>query len=215
MRPQVISSIPYRDLWGGDGVSREQLEQLIATMDWRDIVTTAAGMSAIGWRNGIEDGDHIPIIESFVLDLPIYGQTLVGKLRSDLSQVLFTDESLLAVLRLGVAGAATTNALSNQEFRDRFVRAVTMANELVHRELDPPQRTGSPEDLMASEIRSKASIFDNPHVLLARTSAFFEWARNTNRAQTPDELPLETDFGALTGLTPMEFAAGAYSMLGR
>ncbi len=215
MRPQVICSIPFRDIWGGDGVTQEQLEQMIAAMDWRDVVTTAGGISAIAWRTGIEDDTHIPIIESFVGDLPIYGQPLIMKLRSDLSQVLLTDESLLAVLRLAVVGGAMTDALTNSEFRDRFVRAVTMANELIHRELDPPHRTGSPEDLMASEIRSKASIFDNPHVLLARTAAFLDWAKDANRPQTPDELPIESDFRAFTGLTPMEYAAGAYSMLGR
>ena len=213
MRPQVISSIPYSDIWGGEP-TRAELEELTARMDWHDVVTTTAGIAAIGWQHGIEDDDHARIIESFVGDQPLYGQSLILKLRADNSQVLFTDESLLAVLRLAVVSEGSAS-LIQRELRDQITRAVLMANELIHLEINPPQRTGTPADLMASEIRSKTSILENPHVLLARTAAFFDWCKDPSRRRSPNELPVEGDFRRLTGLTPKEYAAGAYAVLSR
>jgi hypothetical protein len=213
MRPQVISSIPYSDIWGGEP-TRAELEALIANVDWRDVVTTIAGIAAIGWQYGIEDADHMGVIESFVGDQPLYGQPLISKLRADHSQVLFTDESLLAVLRLAVVSGGSSSRMQ-RELRDLITRAVLMANQLIHDEISPAQRTGSPADLMASEIRSKTSILENPHVLLARTAAFFDWCKDSGRPRTPNELPVESDFGKMTGLTPREYAAGAYAVLSR
>jgi hypothetical protein len=213
MRPQVISSIPYSDIWGGEP-SRAELEALIAKMDWRDVVTTIAGIAAIGWQQGIEDVDHIAVVESFVRDQPLYGASLISKLRADQSQVLFTDESLLAVLRLAIVSQGSSSRMQ-RELRDQITRAVLMANQLIHHEINPAQRTGSPADLMASEIRSKTSILENPHVLLARTAAFFDWCKNRGRSRSPNELPVESDFRELTGLKPREYAAGAYAALSR
>jgi len=102
-----------------------------------------------------------------------------------------------------------------RELRDLITRAVLMANELIHDEINPPRRTGSPADLMASEIRSKTSILENPHVLLARTAAFFEWCKDSSRTRSANELPVESDFHEMTGLTPEEYAAGAYAVLSR
>jgi hypothetical protein len=59
LRPQVIASIAYRDIWGG-AASRAELEELLGTVDWRDVVTTAAGIAAISWQHGIEDAEHKP-----------------------------------------------------------------------------------------------------------------------------------------------------------
>ena len=50
-----------------------------------------------------------------------------------------------------------------------------MTNELIHAEIEPLERTGTPQDLLASELRSRTTTLENPHVLLARTAAFFEW----------------------------------------
>jgi hypothetical protein len=213
MRPQVISSIPYSDIWGGEP-TRAELEELIAKADWRDVVTTIAGIAAIGWQHGIEDDAHARTVESFVGDQPLYGRSLILKLRADNSQVLFTDESLLTVLRLAVVSEGSSS-LMQRDLRDLITRAVLMANELIHDEINPAQRTGSPADLMASEIRSKTSILENPHVLLARTAAFFEWYKDSSRIRSANELPVETDFREMTGLTPEEYAAGAYALLSR
>ena len=150
-------------------------------MDWRDVVTTSGGISSIAWMRGIEDADHASIVESFIRDQPLYGQSVILKLRADDSNVLFTDESLLAILRLAVVAATKSAQLTNREFRDIFTRAVLMANQLIHVEINPPVRTGGPQDLMASEVRSKSSILENPHVLLARTAAFFEWSKRPRR----------------------------------
>jgi hypothetical protein len=212
-RPQVISSIPYSDIWCG-APTRAELEELIAKADWRDVVTTIAGVAAIGRQYGIEDDAHARTVESFIADQPLYGQSLILKLRADNSQVLFTDESLLAVLRLAVVSHGSSS-LMQRELRDLITRAVLMANELIHDEINPPHRTGSPADLMASEIRSNTSILDNPHVLLARTAAFFEWCKDSGRIRSANELPVESDFHEMTGLTPEEYAAGAYAVLSR
>jgi hypothetical protein len=213
LRPQVIASIPYRDVWGGTA-SRAELEELLGTVDWRDVVTTAGGIAAISWQHGIEDAEHRRLIESFVADLPIYGHTLIITLRADDSRVLFTEESLLSVLRLAIVASGVT-ALDSRTFRDKFLRAVLMANELIHAEIEPLERTGTPQDLLASELRSRTTTLENPHVLLARTAAFFEWARSLKATISTNHLPAEDDLKAFTGLTPPEYAAGAYSLLSR
>lgn len=213
-RQHVISSIPYKDIWGSDP-TRPELEAIIAEMDWRDVVTTSSGLSAPSWQHGIQDADYKAFITSFVQDLPIYGPILAHRVESDVSSVLFTDESILSVLRLAVVIGGTKPHTSN-ELRDLFVRAALMTNQLIHDELDPAVRTGTSEDLLASELRSRTLNLEPLNTLLARTASFFEWAAQSPEARSSaNYLPVEDDLKRFTGLSPSEYTAGAYQMLAR
>jgi hypothetical protein len=212
-RPKVILAITYTDIFGGDSPTRSDLAEVVSRMNWRDAATASSGLSAITWQHGIEDPEHQAMIESFVKDLP-YGPALVVRLRSDQSRVLFTRESLLAVLRAAVVGRSNaTNSLL--EHMDFFTKANLIASELIHTEIDPPNRTNTSADLLGIELRSNIQKLENPHDLLARTSALFHWSRTPVAQASHNALALETDLAAFTGLTPIEFAAGAYSVLAR
>jgi hypothetical protein len=134
-------------------------------MNWRDAVTGSAGFSAITWQHGVEDPDHRPTIESFVANLA-YGPAIIMRLRADASRVLFTRESLLAVLRIAVIEESTA-VTSLLEYMDYFTKANLMANELIHNEINPPEHTGTSADLLRTELRSYVLKLENPHDLLA------------------------------------------------
>lgn len=131
-------------------------------------------------------------------------------------RILFTRETLLALLRTAVVEGSAAVPDSDAAFADSFVRAALAANQFIYDELIPPNVTMGSRDLIASELRSTIMNTYNVHILIGRTEAFFAWAQSTRAKEDPDYLPLDDDLRRFTGgLDHIEFAAGAYAVLSR
>ncbi|MGA3037429.1 MAG: hypothetical protein ABSE64_08060 [Vulcanimicrobiaceae bacterium] len=198
----------------GDAPTREALQELIGQLPWTYVVMLSAGISAISWQFGVEDPQHqAQLVKEFTSQL-LYGPALLRRLQSDSKALLFTRESLFAVLKLAVVGGSDGSADPSQA-SDIFTKAILMANELLGEEISPVEFTRGPTDLLATELRSRPLQLENPHDLIARTNAFLEWSRSADAIASNNYLPIDVDFQRFTQLTPLEYMAAAYALLSR
>ncbi len=215
MADVLITPILYSDICGTKP-SIGDLIEIVRTPEWRLVPSRCIGIAALSWQHGIEDPEHqYRLFRDFGVRL-LYGAALDSRLRKNSQQRLYTRESLLAVLRIAVVNKTDPGTiLSDLEFADVFHKAVLMANELIADELNPEVVTNGPKDFLATELRSILAQQQNPHDLIARTNALFEWNETPRAAAHGGVLPLRSDFEQVTGLSPEEFAAATYLALSR
>ena len=182
-------------------------------MEWHEVVARTAGVAAISWQQGIEDEQQQRMLASVMTETLLYGPALIYRLDNEEHRTIFTREGLLALLRLAVTEGSSGVLAAN--FADCFMQATLIVNELLADEITPSSSTGSPTDLLPSELRSALLHLQNPHDLLGRTDAFFEWSRTPKAGLSRSHMPVEDDFRRFTGLTFLEYAAGAYAALTR
>jgi hypothetical protein len=212
--PGFLIPLYHADVWGGEA-SRDVLEATVLKIDWRGVVEVVWGFLGASWLDGVETAKHqAPILKNFAKLLPLYGHALTRRYSLEPHRPVFTREGMLAVLRAAVVSQAQPSS-SQLEFADAFVRANLIANELLGTEIVPLASQNSAADLLRSELRSAVLHLDNPHDLLARAEAFFDWSKTPNAAASENALPIEDDFRRFTGLSWREYAAAAYAAFSR
>jgi hypothetical protein len=212
--PGFLIPLYHADLWGGE-TSRDALEAVVRTMDWRGVVEVVWGYLGASWPAGVEDSKHQGLILKNLAQLaPLYGDVLLRRYSLEPHRPALTREGMLAVLRVAVVSQAQPDA-TRAEFAGAFVRANLIANELLGAEILPSNPQNSAADLLPSELRSAVLHLDNPHDLLARAEAFIEWSKTPNAMASENALPIEADFRRFTGLDWREYAAATYVALSR
>ena len=211
----LLTPITYSELFGSVPTFGE-LTDLVCAPEWKLLASRCIGVAAISWQHGIEDPEHqYKLFRDFGFQL-LYGPALDSKLTKESHRRLYTRESLLAILRVAVVNRTDPGKLfSDLEFADLFHKAVLMANELFVNELNPEAVTNGAKDLLATELRSILAQQENPHDLIARTAALFEWNETERATVHGGALPLRDDFTQFTGLAPEEYAAATYCALSR
>lgn len=211
----IVTPIVYSEVFGIEPTF-DEFSALVSVPEWKLLASRCIGIAAISWKDGVEDPAHqMMLVREFARRL-VYGPVLESRLRSESSRRLYTTEALLAILRVAVVSKTEPGAtLSNVEFADIFHKAVLMANELIVNELSPAQNTKSAQDFLATELRSILAQHQNPHDLIARTAAMFDWSESARATAHGPVLPLRADFQRFTALSPEEYAAAAYLALGR
>ena len=197
----------------GDVPTRTELEALVQRIEWRTLVMQVVGILSVSWQDGIENAEHQRALVVEMTKNLLYSTALKSKLMSEPYRVLFTQEGMLAVLRLAVVAGSSGDPTIGDS--DIFTKAVLAANELLALEVLPQTSTGTAADLLPSELRSAILHAENPNDQLARTDAFFAWSATSKARASKNALPVEEDLRRFTGLTPLEYAAGAYGMLAR
>ncbi|GEM_PF-1734687 len=194
--------------------SRELLDDTIRQLPWKYIVKMSAGIAAISWRFGVEEASQQrDLVTSLCSKIPM-GSRLLSLIERDPKAVVFSRESLLAVLRVAVV-EQSEGSMAEEDYANGFSTAVLLANELLAEEILPPVLTQSASDLLTSELRSRLLHIDNVFDLVARSTAFERWSVGVKAATSPNFLPIEADFVRFTGLTPFEYSAAAYVLLAR
>jgi hypothetical protein len=194
--------------------SRADLEALVARIPWRAVVMQAVGIQSVSWQDGIESSNQQRALVGALTSNLLYSPAIVSKLWGEQHRVLFTREALIAVLRIAVAEVSDGDPLLVDQ-PDVFTRACLAANEILSLELVPETVRNSAADLLPSELRSAILQLENPHDLLGRTEAFFVWATTAEAKSSANYSDVAADFYRFTGLTPIEFAAGAYLAFAR
>lgn len=198
----------------GSVPTRPELEALVRRIEWRTLAMQIVGILSVSWQDGIESAEHQrALVPEMTKDL-LYSAAIASKLKSEPHRVLFTREGLLAVLRLAVAEGSPGDP-SIGDHSDVFTKAILAANEILMLEISVDNPTGTATDLLPSELRSAILHAENPHDLLARTDAFFAWSTTPKARASKNALPVEENLLRFTGLTPLEYAAGAYVVLAR
>ena len=197
--------------------TRDNLADLVRKINWHDLAAKCSAIALLSWQHGIEDPkQQTDLVANLLKSLPTYAPKINDMLKQHNPQrVLFTRDTLLALFRVAIVEQSEALPMSEQAFSDAFTRAALAANEFIADELLPFTVTRSATDLLASELRSMIVQIENPHKLLGRTRAFFEWSKTPKARHHPDHLSVEDDLRRFTGLTPLEFAAGAYIVLAR
>src|SRR5271154_66363 len=90
--------ILYSDICGGTS-TRAELETLIARLDWKAVVSRAAGIAAISWRHGVEDESHQTQLVKAMTHGLVLGPAIERMIASDPHRLLFSREGLFAMLR--------------------------------------------------------------------------------------------------------------------
>jgi hypothetical protein len=208
-----IVPVVYSEYYGRSPTIGD-LRATVARMHWQGVVKLSAGIASISWMRGVEtDSLQLELVTRLAGRL-IHGPAIIARLRGDTTSRLITRESLLALLRTAVVERSTGD-VSDSEYPDYFVRAILMANELLADEINPAAPSGRASDLLASELRSVALQIPNPHDLLGRTDAFLRWSTTTEAKNSSNALDIQADFTSFTGLSPLDYYAGAYSALAR
>jgi hypothetical protein len=172
------------------------------------------GILSVSWRDGVESArQQRALVGEMTKDL-LYSAAIASKLMSEPHRVLFTQEGMLAVLRLAVVAGSPGNPPVG-DHSDTFTKAILAANELLALEIMVENPSGAAADLLPSELRSAILHAENLNDQLARTDAFFAWSITAEARASKNVLPVEEDLRRFTGLTPLEYAAGAYGMLAR
>lgn len=210
--PAFIVPLIYSDFFGSRP-TRDELTATVRRMNWQLVVKLAAGIAGIKWMQGVENKKLQSDLVKALTEGLLYGPAIALKLRDEPHRRLFTRESLLAVLRLAVVDSSAGE--DRPDFPELFTRSILMVNELLADELNPVVPSGSSTDLLASELRSVALQMPNPHELLGRTCAFFEWSAGAVGVASANRLDVKTDLHRFTGLSLLENTAGAYAVLSR
>ncbi|MGA3038871.1 MAG: hypothetical protein ABSE64_15510 [Vulcanimicrobiaceae bacterium] len=210
----VLTPVIYSDIFG-EPASLEKLVEFVRVPNWKLVGTRCIGIAALSWQHGIEDPEHqARLFREFGYPL-LYGPG-IASIMQDPRRRLYTRESLLAILRIAAVNeVAPGTLLSDLEFADVFHKAVLAANELVTNELNPENPVHGAKDFLATELRSILAQQQNPHDLIARTAAFFEWSESARATEYLGELRPRSDFESFTSLTPEKFAAATYLTLAR
>jgi hypothetical protein len=208
-----IVPVLYSELFGTKP-SRADLTQTIALLDWRSVVTFAAGISSISWQRGVEDIAHQQDLAANMLSGLDYGGRLLAMMTTEPSRRIFTREGLFGIVRIALEEQAVLEQLCPNA-QDVFVTALLMANEIISDELLPISITHTAADLTKSEVRSQVMKLQNPHDLLARTEAFMRWSETADGQRSKNHLPVAADLCRFSGLTWREYAACAYVILSR
>lgn len=212
--PGFLIPLYHADVWGGEA-SRDALEDAVRKADWRGVVEVVWGFLGASWPDGVEDSRHQgPILKNFAKLVPLYGDALLRRYSLEPHRPVLTREGMLGVLRAAVVSQSQPHA-SPSEFADAFVRANLIANELLGSEILPADSQNSAADLLRSELRSAVLHLDNPHDLLARADAFFDWSKTPKATASKNALPIEDDFRRFTGLSWREYAAATYTAFSR
>src|ERR1700730_10583162 len=207
-----IVPLVYSDFYGSKP-TRDELTATVRAMNWQVVVKLSAGIAGIKWMQGVETEKlQRDLVKEFTTNL-LYGPAIALKLSVEPHRRLFTRESLLAVLRLAVV--ETSVGVDRPDYPDLFTRSILMVNELLADELNPAAPSGSSTDLLASELRSVALQIPNPHELLGRTWAFFDWSDGAEAVASKNRLDVSSDLQRFTGLSLLENSAGAYAVLSR
>jgi hypothetical protein len=208
--------ILYTEVCGRDEQTRQDLETLVALMDWQYVVSLCGGIAALSWRTGVEDAQHQAALVTQVVHPRLYGPAVQRLMRFEPHRVMFSREGLFALLRVAVSVGAKPGAqLSAAETMDCFTRCMLIANELLSNETNIPNPTHTATDLLASELRSAPLFLENHHDLLVRTDAMFEWSKSPKGVSSSNAMPLEADFRRFTGLPWKEHAASSSLVLAR
>jgi hypothetical protein len=204
----------YSEIRDG-AMDRDALCSIVRKVHWQELAMRIVGILSISWDVGIEDPAHqAALIDAMTKELP-YADKIAAKLTAPGGKrLVFTREALVAVLRMAIV-EASVNGLPDQDFADAFTRSALMANEILMSEITPKAPTNSAADLLPSELRSAIMQLENPHDLLERSSAFFEWSKTSKARESRNYHDVNADFLRFTGLTPLEFAAGSYFAFAR
>lgn len=211
-----FAPVIYSDIFGRTP-TRDNLASFVRELPYQDLVPKLSAIALLSWQRGIEEANHQKsLVENLLLHVPEYA----GKIRTLIAQsspqrILITRETLLALIRVAIVEESSNMPATEAKYADALVRAALAANEILASELLPGSATGTAIDLLASELRSAAVHIDNPHVLLGRTHAFFQWSKSARGLAHRDALPIEADLERFTGLKQLEYAAGAYAVLAR
>jgi hypothetical protein len=194
--------------------TRGDLENEVRKSHWQTLATQIVGILCVSWQDGIEEVSHQRrLIVAMMGGLP-YRKKVADILQSNPHRRVFTREALVAVLRVAVAEGSEGNG-EPAEQPDSFTKAVLIANELLATEIMLEEITNGPKDLLPTELRSAILQLENPHDLLGRSDALFEWALTDKARASENYSDVAADFMRFTGLTPFEFMSGAYFMFAR
>lgn len=194
--------------------TRDDLLLELRKVDWRTIVMQVVGILCVSWQDGVEDGEHqTRLVIAMVKDLP-YRNAIAKFLQNQAHRRLFTREALVGMLRVAVVeGSAGNGNIDDQA--DAFTKGALIVNELLAAEIMLEEATNKPSDLMPTELRSAVLQLENPHDLIGRSDAFFVWAQTERAKGLNTYLDIAKDLERFTGLTPLEFLAGAYFTFAR
>ena len=207
-----IIPLRYSEFFGSVP-TRSDLESFVRCVEWRALVLQIVGILSVSWKYGVEDPEHQALLVPEMTKDLLYFPAIASRLQSEPNRRLFTRESLSAVLRVAVAESSPGDPTS--DYSNAFTKAVLAANEILSLEVSLEHPTGTASDLLPSELRSAILHVENPSDLLARTDAFFAWSRTSKAQSSRNALRVEEDLHRFTGLTPAEYAAGAYFTLAR
>ena len=70
---RFIVPILYTEVCGRDEQTRQDLEALVARMDWQYVVSLCGGVAALSWRTGVEDARHQAELVTQVVHPRLYG----------------------------------------------------------------------------------------------------------------------------------------------
>jgi hypothetical protein len=209
----LIVPLLYSEFFG-DVPTRADLEALVRRMHWHAVAMRVVGILSVSWQDGVESREQQrQLVPAMTKDL-LYFPAIASKLASESHRVLFTREGLVAVLRIAVVEGSNEDPQLNS-FPDVFTKAVLAANEILMTETLPEVVTNTAADLLPTELRSAILQLENPHDLLARSDAFFAWSATDEARESENYLDVSADFARFTGLSPLEFATGAYAAFAR
>lgn len=210
-----IVPLNYEDVFGRKP-TRDNLTDFVRALPFRDLVEKCSAIAALSWEHGVEEPRHqANLVHNLFVNEPTYAQKVRSLLQGEMRRLLLTRETLLAIIRIAIVEQSEGQRLSEAAWADKFIRALLAANQFIYDELMPADPTQSATDLIASELRSAIVALENPHILLGRSDAFFEWGETKRGKMHRDRLPLDDDLKRFTGLNHLEFAAGAYAILSR
>jgi hypothetical protein len=203
----------YSEILDGEP-TRANLEAAVGKVFWQTISMQIVGILCVSWQDGIENVDQQrQLIVAMLRSLP-YRNKVARILQEQPHRRVFTREGLVAVLRMAVAEGSVGNGNIDDQ-ADAFVTASLIANELLAAEIMPETITNGPADLLPTELRSAILNLENPHDLLGRTDAFLTWSRTEKARASANYSDITRDFFRFTGLTQIEFMAGAYFTFAR
>ncbi|MBC5805916.1 MAG: hypothetical protein GIX02_01250 [Candidatus Eremiobacteraeota bacterium] len=137
----------------GDVPTRGDLEALVVQIPWKVVVMQVVGILSVSWQDGIENAKHQQALVRELTKGLLYSAAIASKLRNEPHRVLFTRETLIAVLRIAVAeGAEGYPRLVDKS--NVFTKAVLAANEIISLELVVEPLSNTAADLLPSELRS-------------------------------------------------------------
>ena len=208
---EFVVPLLYSEVVGTEATP-DVLIDLIRRMDWREVITRAIFVANTSFISGIEDRKHQQGLVKHLTEGLLYDFKILREISQASPRDLVTREGLLALLR--TAFIEKREPAPDGSFQDVFVKANLAANEIVAKEWTVFGHTGTPKDLLASEIRSALLQPTNQHDALSRTDAFFRWSR-TQDGVSGNYLPIEADFEFATGLPWLEYLATAYALASR
>lgn len=124
----MMVPILYSEIFGTKP-TREDLREILASLDWRYVATFGAGIASISWQRGIEDPrQQQDLVMNTVRSLS-YGDRLLAMMTAEPFRRLYTREGLFGIIRIAVEYHTTIEHPPSDAI-DSLVKAVLMANEL-------------------------------------------------------------------------------------